>query len=268
MAAVSVRRGLGCARRNVLRGNAITGRQEGFMTTDRLAKHHGLSPMTLAIMLIAGGIVLAQPARAHDWYNSDTGHTFNNPTSALIESMIQHRMQEQALARSFGSPERGQATEPLAPRHKPLSATDFRPVSRRHPTAESLVASIADSTHRLQLAAVVTTMFARLGAVRPNNIATALATVVGLSRQAIKGEVLSDGAFEVLRAGFNDRLATAPAFAELSDFKKQALYEYLVFNTAVLALANQAGKTDPQAKASGVALARALLERFSPAASR
>jgi hypothetical protein len=90
--------------------------------------------------------------------------------------------------------------------------------------------------------------------------------MIATARELLDDVDMSDQAFDDLRLVINDALAVAPAFAKLKRAQKQALYEYLVFNSTVLTLARDAGKTDPDARASGIALANGLLAQFGGSA--
>lgn len=222
-------------------------------------------PVVLAGFLTAAGIFAAPLAHAQDWYNPVTGHTFNNPTSSLMDTMIQNRLQEQAFAQALRQPQDNEAPEPVAPQHRPLSATDFRPARRGHPTAGALVAAVPNRVHRKQLGIAIDAKFARIAALRANNMAIALADAIAMAQELVSDQEVTAEAFESLLVGFNDGLAVAPTYTKLPRAKKQALYEYLIFNSTILALAIEVGDTDPAAKASAVTLANNLLQQFGGA---
>jgi hypothetical protein len=205
-----------------------------------------------ALCVLLAGAVLLRSSPVHAGY--DSVEAMREISSMRMTHHIQKLQLKQLLKRRHGDWEAKRIVV-----HKPLSATDFRPPRPGHPIADALVASVRDADSRKQLATAVSAAFAIFAKERANNVATALAAAVGMARAVADGETMSDDALDSLRHEINDALTVAPAYRKLGASEKQALYEYLVVNTTILALAFEAGKTDPAARASGMKLAQALL---------
>jgi len=173
----------------------------------------------------------------------------------IFEKVVENRMAAQA----------GRKDAPERPARPSLSATDFKPARKGHPTVDAMLATMKDAGRRRQLATAIAAVLRELAKERANNVATALAATLGQARAVVDGRMMSDEALHALLSDVNAVLAGSPDYAKLTAEQKQMLYEYLAVNATLLALSFQAAERDPEAKAAGTALARRFLQRFEQA---
>jgi hypothetical protein len=200
------------------------------------------------------------------WTNPYTGHQFNNPISSTLDTIIQGQMQQRMLERSMAA-RRGQ--KPATPVvHANIAATDFNPVGKGHPTMEAyLQAPTLTPDARKMMRAMFDATFDMLAQTRRNNVATALTSAVALSSGMVGGRPLTAPAAQELLLSVNDLLAESPQFSRLKPKDKQVMYETLVMTTAMLAILQEGGKTNPDMRAQGVALARSVLQQLTGSAT-
>ena len=79
---------------------------------------------------------------------------------------------------------------------------------------------------------------------------------------------MSDASARELLLGVNDLLAQSPEFAALRPAQRQAMYESLGMTAAILAMLQEAGRTDPQMRAQSVGLAQSVLQQLTGSAAR
>jgi hypothetical protein len=128
-----------------------------------------------------------------------------------------------------------------------VGAQRLRPASPGHPTVEAFIAALnVDDGERAQIRSAIAATLRDLVKERKHNIATALAATVGLARSILEGQQLTDRAVERLRWSINDTLGHAPGFAAMGAERKQALYEALEVETALLALSWNATQQNPR----------------------
>jgi hypothetical protein len=151
-----------------------------------------------------------------------------------------------------------------APR-APLTATDFKSAGPRS-AAETLIAS--SKVGKAQGEALVEGLNAGLDAfereTRKNNVAYALAFLLGSAKQATTDRDVSDTDTERLAQAINDELAASPAFKKLTDKQRQLLYENgIVVGALIGGLSAEAVEArDAQAKAQARQLASQALICF------
>jgi hypothetical protein len=207
------------------------------------------------------------------WTNPYTHTTWNNPTSSLLDTFNYGRTQQHMLEKSFAARQAdrpaGPAARPAAPvAHRNLAASDFIPASHGRPTVENyLAAPNLTPEARQQMRAMFAATFDLLGRTRKNNVATALASVMGMATMIVSGRPMSDAAAREMLLGVNDLLAGSPEFATLRPAQKQAMYETLVIIAATLAMSQEAARTNPQMRAQSVSFAQSVLQTLTGSAT-
>ena len=198
--------------------------------------------------------------------NPYTGTQFGNPTSAMLDTMISADIQRlgwQQWKRQDQAAPPAPVPPPVRPR-RALALTDFHPAVPGHPTVDTFVAALnVDEGERAQLRSAVGVTFHALAKERKNNIATALAATVGLARSILQGHEMPDRAVARLRWSINDTLGRAPGFASMGAERKQALYEALVVETALLGLSWNAAQQNPDLAPAAQTLARQVLAQIT-----
>jgi hypothetical protein len=213
------------------------------------------------------------------WTNPYTHTTWNNPTSSLLDTFNYGRMQQHMLEKSFaarradtpaGSMAPAARAAPSAPvAHRNLAASDFIPASRGRPTVETyLAAPNLTPQARQSMRAMFNATFDLLGKTRRNNVATALTGALAMASTIVSGQPMSDASARELLLGVNDLLAQSPEFAALRPAQRQAMYESLGMTAAILAMLQEAGRTDPQMRAQSVGLAQSVLQQLTGSAAR
>jgi hypothetical protein len=200
------------------------------------------------------------------WTNPYTGHQSNNPISSTLDTIIQGQMQQRMLERSMAA-RRGQ-TPPTPAAHVNLAASDFRPAGKGHPTVEAYLNSPTLTPEaRKMMRPVFDATFNMLAQTRKNNVATALASAVAIAEGIVSGQQYSAPAAQQLLLGVNDLLAQSPQFTRLKPADKQMMYETLVMTTALMAILQEGGKTNPEMRAQSVSLARSVLQQLTGSAT-
>ena len=233
-------------------------------------KLYAILTFALTVQSLLG---FTQPVAAQ-YTNPYTGNTFNNPMSSFLDTMIMHKMQQQMLLKSFerrrnqptGSTSSPRAeTTPAAPAF-PITATDFRPTGTRL-VVDTLVQATPGATVE-QKQALRTVYLGTLSAfekeARKNNVAYALAFLLGASIQVVTGkEVPDDDAHELAR-GLNDILGGTPEFRQLTPQAKQSLYEAAIITGGLIMVMQQMGaeQNDESLKKQARELAQTMLEQL------
>jgi hypothetical protein len=219
------------------------------------------------------GVVLAvvavtSPAVAQYNTMSSVGWmSYNNPTSASIQSMISPPWYARYSARSIpkeqgyvdlrprvSSPSAGQTT-PLppppsaSPRH-PASKTDFVPTSSRN--AMRQFANVAPTAkERAELLSTFTLFRLQLEAqtdFRRNSVAHALAMVMTTSIEVLSDKELPDAVYPVLARDINDLLGDTPQFNRSTSQQRQDLYDGMICTSLIMIALYQDPSTLQQAK--------------------
>lgn len=200
---------------------------------------------------------LATPASAQ-YYNTLNGRQFSNMYAAnadfLMSQMIQQsgwaamRAAVQATAnRQQAAATAGAAKKVVAPKApayaKPITATDFKPAGVRN-VPEQLSAAVADPKDRAGLVKagreIIKTIEATPG-FRKNNLAAAMAVLLGVSVQVRHGADISDAESEAFMRGLNDVLASTPAFATLGAEQRTRTYDTFIVVGGLIAGIAQVG---------------------------
>jgi hypothetical protein len=212
--------------------------------------------------------MLAVPAHADGWVNPYSGTVWNNPMSNLADTMIRGKMNEMMWQRwygkggSAGSGGQAQAAAPANESHEPYSKTDFSPGKQRL-VVDTIIASLTQTAEQRsglsQGVAAVFTAYEQEQKVRKNNVAYALAFMVGASMEVQTGQQLGDDQALLLAQALNDVLARNPQFTKLGAGDRQKLYETFVTMGGLVLLFREVGKQDPASANAAKALAKQCL---------
>jgi hypothetical protein len=233
--------------------------------------------MRKPILLVVG--LAAMPAAAQ-FTNPYNWSSWNNPVSSSIDLMISQRIERQVLERSLlkkygkaptaaAAPAPAPAPEQKPPPKQPLTATDFKPVGPKGKVAATFAASLEglDATQKKQFETVFNDAVKAIEAekdFRKNNLAYALALLLGASVQVTTGKEVSDADSQELARGLNDLLAAEDGFKKLSAKDRQTFYEScLVMGGLIIGLYTAGAESNDQAlmeQAKG--LGKTALERF------
>jgi hypothetical protein len=207
----------------------------------------------LAVLLLLG---LAARADADAWTNPYTGRTWNNPTSSLIDTMIQQRMQRDMLERALARKKDGAAATSPPVKHEPYSKSDFAG-SKKRVVVDALIASLVSTAEQKQaLATGINQVFdAFEKQVRRNNVAYALAFMLAAAVMVEREVQMSDEQTEELAAGINDLLARSAPFQKSGAADRQKLYESFVTVGALILIFAEVGKGDADSAKAAKALA-------------
>jgi len=214
--------------------------------------------IVLALLLAStAGIAHAQ------WRNPYTGVNWNNPMSSLADTMIRGKMMENAMMNAVNNRQAGGAapSSPSAPvAHQPYDKTDFKPGKQRL-VVDAIVSGLAQNAEQKQgLMQGMDAVFAAYEkSVRKNNVAYAVAFMIGASLQVQTGQTIDDAQGEQLAQAINDALAANPAFANASAADRQKLYEAFITIGGLVVLFNEVGKKDPASANAAKVLAKQSL---------
>lgn len=187
--------------------------------------------------------------------NPYAGVTWNSPMSSWLDAATCERIWSRV-----STPARGPA--PKAGFEK----TDFKPVQPRS-VAQALVSGSKGVTPA-QGKALVEGLNAGLDLfeqeARKNNVAHALAFLLGVSLQVVNEKEVTDAESEKLARAVNDELAGSPRFKRLPAKEKQLLYETCIVVGALIGgmAAQGAEAKDPAVTAQAKALAQQALATF------
>lgn len=95
---------------------------------------------------------------------------------------------------------------------------------------------------------------------RKNNVAYAMAALIGTAITVAKGVDVPGDEIEKLAAGFNDILGTTPEWKKTSAAQKQILYESTLLNIVLMMMESQA--EDQETKDIAVKTAKSVLASF------
>jgi hypothetical protein len=214
----------------------------------------------LSIAFVVLGL-LAGRASAQ-WVNPYTGTNWNNPMSSLADTMIRNSMNAQMLNAAIKANAKT-TTTPAATSaaHESMAKTDFVP-GKVHGaiTAAILDGLTKEPTARQGLGQGVTAVLQAYEArARKNNVAYALAFMIGTSYGVQAGSELGDDQYVAIAVAINDVLARSPAFANASASDREKLYEATVTMGALVALFHEVGKNDPASAKAAKVLAQQSL---------
>jgi len=218
-------------------------------------------------------LVLLAAASANAQYSSfATGRSFNNPMSAMMDTMIQQSIErkllEKALLKKYGDAPAPAAKVEVKPTPSaPLAATDFKPGP--HTVAAKFGDLAATPEDKRALAAACAQILEGIEGqpdFRKNNVAYGLAVLIGVSIQLVYGKTIPDAEAEQLARDLNDSLAATPNFRKLPAKDRQLLYETSVITAGLMVGLNQEGlKTgDASMQEKAKDMARQMLAMFMP----
>jgi hypothetical protein len=218
--------------------------------------------MSIAMRTIVFALVLIPHLASADraWRNPYNGTTWNNPMSSLADVMLHNKMNEAMLNATLAKKDGGTAAQPAATSHQPYTKTDFTPAKQRL-VVDTIIAGLAQTAEQRDgLAKGMALVFAQYEkSVRKNNVAYAVAFMIGASLQVQTGQTIDDATGEVLAQAVNDALASNPAFAKASAADRQKLYEMCITLGGLTVLFNEVGKQDPKSADAAKVLAKQSL---------
>lgn len=155
-------------------------------------------------------------------------------------------------------------TLPVATQHLPITATDFIPARPGHPTVDEAIANMAITPEqRKQVHDGVDKTFRHIATqYRGNNLAVSVAAAYTTSMITLNGSPMTPQQIQEFIYGVNDQLAQNPQFALLSAQQKQDEYDRFIFQAAMIAALQDAGRTNPDAKQQSLDLSRVVLAQF------
>jgi hypothetical protein len=222
--------------------------------------------LALAVALLAAAPAAAQYTNPYTW------RTFNNPISSSIDTILQQRMNrkllENMIQRRLAGQGGSQAPNPAEapPPRAPIAASDFKPAGPRQVPARVVASTPGlDAEGRKQLAEVFRQVFAAFEKEgRPNNVAYALAFVIGTSLQVGLGREVPDDDAERLALDLNDLLARSPEFAKMPAGQRQELYEGCVVTAGLIGVLHQVAEQQGDEALAGTAreMAKQVLQLF------
>ena len=234
---------------------------------------------TAFLFAIAILFIFAAPQlRADDYTYTTSGGTFNNSFSAMMDmtrtwntnlwnAQSAVNQVDRQTARIVQQQNGTVAPPPQAPAPPPLpqfpiTATDFIPIGPR-----ILPDQIVNTTPNLtgeqkdglkQLSNQYLDAFESQA--RKNNVANALAFLVGVSLQTISGKEPPDVLVDQLITGFNNGMANTAQFEVMNQHDKQVLYESFVISGGMVAFLHQ--QKDAQMQKQARDMARAVVSHF------
>jgi len=228
-----------------------------------------------AMFLIVG----VPQLRADDYsYTTSTG-TFNNSFSAMMDmtrtwntnlwnaqkavnevDQQTARIVQQQNGAATAQQQSPSAAPPLP--QFPITATDFIPVGPRI-MPDQIVNTTPNLTQEQkdglkQLSNQYLDAFE--GQARKNNVANALAFLVGVSLQTISGKEPPDVVVDQLITGFNNGIANTAQFEVMNQHDKQVLYESFVISGGMVAFLHE--QKDAQMQKQARDMARAVVSHF------
>jgi hypothetical protein len=210
-------------------------------------------------------IISPSTARADEWRVGGT--SFGNLLSATYEmfrsqnqmlfdtmnrSAQSRAIMRQALEGRQGSDLRGQEGPVVEAPKYPISASDFTPSQKQ--IAPRQLAQAAGPEQRAELESAMEQILnaheqdAEQNGIRKNNVAYAMALLLGISAQVASGTEVSPDAAEKLVLLVNDGLAASPAYSRLMQSEKQALYETAIILGVMIGAAAQSEETQEPAR--------------------
>jgi PDZ domain len=153
---------------------------------------------------------------------------------------------------------------PVATHHLPITATDFMPARPGHPTVDEAIANMSITPEqRKQVHDGVDKTFRHIATqYRGNNLAVSLAAAYTTSMITLNNSLMTPQQIQEFIYGVNDQLAQNPQFALLSAQQKQDQSDKFIFQAAMIAALQDAGRTSPEAKQQSLDLSRVVLAQF------
>lgn len=190
--------------------------------------------------------------------NPYAGMAWKGPLPGSLEKATYQRIWSRAMNAPGSKP---------APKSG-FAATEFKSVQPRS-VAQALVSSSSAVT-KAQGRALVEGLNAGLdffeeAPERKNNVAQAVAFLLGNCLQLVNGEEFTNADGEALAQAVNDELAASPRFKKLPPKEKQLLYETSIVVGALIGgmAAHGVVENDPAAQATARAMAKQVLDLFA-----
>ena len=189
------------------------------------------------VVVVAGGVAVPASAQWHD----SLGGNWNNPSSALIGTMINNRIMADTVrkasqaetTRSEAPAESRPGSRYTRPPVTPGRLT-FRPVGKNIVVKELAAVLTDDPSARRELVTAFEQILAgfdqkiRQEGETPNDVGLAAAMFLSGNYFAATGRELTDAQEEGVKRSFRDAYAQNEAFAQAGDRDRQRLYESLV----------------------------------------
>lgn len=231
-------------------------------------------PLIILILLGFSLMPWSALAQMNTWSNPFTGNRFNNPLSSTLDTTILHSMQRrltqsqllgtlpsqqrQAPAPQYMPPPQSApvpqtmpppgsvaaSTPPL--KQYPITATDFTSGPRVLPSVYAQTGPQENQAQLLQTFNDFFNVYER--ELRKNNIAYAIAFLIGSSAMVHTGREIPDSTLEQFTQDINNILAGSPSYQTMPVQKKQELYESSVLIGSMIAGLNEKPETKEDAK--------------------
>ena len=183
--------------------------------------------------------MLSCPCTAEAQFTGSLGGNFNNPGSALLQTMIANRMLADAARKRTASPHADGSGTPSKPKPTPSKTTPaprltFKPVAKNLMVGELAASMAKEADARGQFATLFEEYLkafdeqTRKDREPSYDISRAAAFFVLANYAAATGAELTDEQAEGTQAKFRAGLTDNAAFAKMSDRDRQRLYEALV----------------------------------------
>ena len=216
------------------------------------------------------------------YYNSLTGRQFGNMYAANADRIMTQMVQQSGYAAMRASIEAAskkqagggggtaaaQAPAALAnAAYKfPITASDFKPAGPRR-APEQLAESATNPKDRQDIAKAGRDMHRAIEGMadfRKNNVAAAMALLVGVSVQVLKGVELTNAQSVELMHGLNDQLASLDGFKALSAEDRTRMYDaFIVIGGFIAGIAQAGAETrNRELQEQARAMSRDALARF------
>jgi len=215
-----------------------------------------------AILLII--LAISNTSNAGTTYYDSMSRGYNNPGSAMIGTWLHNDMMNMSMRSKLNQMvQKNQQGKSLSS----VKSTDYRltdlSVSRQTVTEQFVKnaqgLSAAQSRELLKaLKEGIKALEKELP--RKNNMAYAMAAIIGTAIYITKGVDLPVEEVEALAAGFNDVLGTTPEWKKAPVAQKQILYESTLLNIVLMIMESQA--EDQETKDIAIETARNVLASF------
>jgi hypothetical protein len=217
-----------------------------------------------AAVCLAVTLGLFSPVKAQ--FQGSLGGNFNNPGSALLQTMIANRMLADAAKKTATAPQPRDSNSPSKP--TPSSRMTFKPVAKSLMVNELAASLTKDASARGQFVALFDDYLkafdeqAKKDREPSHDVARAAAFFVLANYAVATGTELTDEQAEGTQSRFRAGLADNAGFARMSDRDRQRLYETLVILGSLPSsgLADAAEKADAKEAAVFRELARMNLQ--------
>jgi len=215
-------------------------------------------------MILSAALFAVAASSSGQWVGVVSGNNFSSPMGAYFDTVFQGQQamwelkqaQARERAKREGSAPSAAPPPPAKVKHQPIEATDFKAGPRIVPAQW---AKDEPEARRPQVEALYLKALDQYESqVRKNNLAYAMAMLLGMAMQAHRQIQLDDDAGERLALSLNDALAADKRFAAGSAKQKQEIYERCIL-TGIF-LANTITSKDEAMRGRGREVAGKVLE--------